>query len=673
MNNHNDLVPEVKELMLKLVSKLNTWSAAYYLHDDPLVRDHEFDMELNTLKNLEAKFPDLILLNSPTQRVGGAPMPHFIQNPHTKPMLSLDNVFDKEALEEWVNRHKLENELFTVEFKLDGMALVLTWDNGYLINALTRGDGAVGEVVTHNALAIKNLPKISHRYGRVEVRGEVVILKKDFEALNQELVAKGLKPYANPRNAAAGSMRLLDYVEASKRKLSFIAYEIIYLYGEEPKEDRSRINDTLEFMGFQTARFKTDSTKTYGADDLDEFVSNSDDLRDILPYDIDGLVIKVNNRVVQERLGFKSTCPRWAIAYKFPAEIVTSTLLSVDFQVGRTGLITPVARITPVAVGGVVVSNVTLHNEEELKRLDLRVGQDVLVKRAGDVIPKLMRLETPQTNQDVKEITFPTHCPVCKSVLYKAPKDVLWRCTGGMSCSAQLKETLANFVSRDGLDIEGVGPEFIDKAVELGLVGSAADLFQLEKEQLVEMGLGTTQISNYYGALAKSQKPRLDKYLVALGIHLVGKGTAQRLMEVFTDIESISVATKEVLMDIRDIGPDTAQSIVDYFDSVRGKYLIADLKRLGIEPYREVVSGEGPFTGLTLMVTGSVAGYTREGIKDHLLKNGAKVLGSVSKDLDFLLVGDNPGANKIRKAETLGVPMLDAVKVLSGELTIGAF
>lgn len=660
----------IKKLIEQLVSKLNTWSAAYYLHDDPIVEDAVFDLAYNQLKDLERQYPDLILPHSPTQRVGGAPMSRFIQSPHSTPMLSLENVFNDDEFEEWIERNNLREALFCIDYKLDGLALALTFEDGYLTDALTRGDGRTGEVVLHNAIVIKNVPKVHSRFGKVEVRGEVVIKRQDFEALNERMVSKGVKPYANPRNAAAGSMRLLDYVEASKRSLSFIAYDLVLLDGAVPELDRSEIYDTLIYMGFEVANFRTDSTRCYYASDVDDFYCGYEEIREDLPYDIDGLVIKVNDYKLQHTLGFKSTCPRWAVAYKFPAEIVRSTLEAVDFQVGRTGLITPVARITPVPVCGVIVSNVTLHNEEELNRLELKIGAPVLVKRAGDVIPKLIKFEGIVPEGEYQEIVFPKTCPVCTAALHRSEGQVLWRCTGGYMCPAQLKETLVNFVSREGLDIEGVGPEFIDKAVGLGLLTNPTDLFELSETQLQQMGLGPKQIVNFYAALEKAKTPKFAKFIVALGIPLVGKGTAERLAEVFSDVHSLFVATKENFLAIRDIGEDTADSLVTYFNSIRAKYLLQDLGRLDITPIKSLISKGTRFAGLKLMVSGSVPGFTRDSIREYLVSEGAVVLGSVSKELNFLLLGEGPGLAKITKAKALGITALDASKVISGEIKL---
>lgn len=656
----------VKRLLSDLVSKLNTWSSAYYLHDDPLVSDAEFDLEYRRLKELESKYPELVLPNSPTQRVGGAPMSRFIQNPHSRPMLSLDNVFDRVEFRDWLSRNGLIGEFFSVEYKLDGVALALTYENGYLINALTRGDGHIGEVVTHNALAIKNLPRIQRDFGRVEVRGEVVIKKEDFKRLNEELKVMGLKPYANPRNAAAGSMRLLDSAQAAKRNLSFIAYDLVLLDGKEPELSRTDLLTKLESMGFETASFHTQQSRLFNEEEIDSVFSEASDLRDILPYDIDGLVIKVNGHALRSHLGYKTTCPRWAIAYKFPAQVAESTLLGVDFQVGRTGLITPVARIEPVAVGGVVVSNVTLHNQEELERLELQIGAPILVKRAGDVIPKLIKFNGVIPEGNYRSIVFPNTCPVCDSALFRAENQVLWRCTNGYQCPAQLKESLVNFVSRDGLDIDGVGPEFIDKAVDLELLESPTELFELSDDALTAIGLGPKQISNFRQALEASKSPKFAKLLVALGIPLVGKGTAERLAEVFKSLGDLSVADMQSLEAIKDIGPDTAKSIVQYFDSARSKNLLMDLKRLGIAPIVTAGAIGSKYAGLTLMVTGSVPGYNREEMREYLVGNGAKVVSNVSKSLSYLLVGNDPGTAKLQKAEALGVEIKDALEFVSG-------
>lgn len=655
-----------KVLIEQLVSKLNTWSAAYYLHDDPIVSDAIFDLTYNQLKELESQHPDLVLPHSPTQRVGGAPMSKFVQNPHTTPMLSLENVFDAEQFSDWMEANKLNGVEFCIDYKLDGIALALTFEDGYVLNALTRGDGLIGEVVINNTLSITNLPKVHPRFGRVEVRGEVVIKKHDFEQLNERMLKEGKKPYANPRNAAAGSMRLLDYVETAKRRLSFIAYDITLIDGVRPQMSRSEIYDTLVYMGFEIANWRSTENKTYDADSVDDYMKEWEWNREGLPYEVDGLVIKVDDYKLQQSLGFKSTCPRWAVAYKFPAQIAQSTLEGVDFQVGRTGLITPVARITPVPICGVVVSNVTLHNEDELKRLDLKIGAPVLVKRAGDVVPKLIKFEGVIPEGDYREIVFPKVCPVCNSTLHRPEDQVLWRCTAGYRCPAQLKETLVNFVSRDGLDIEGVGPEFIEAAVSSNLVTEPMDLFELTHSDLEKVGLGPKQITNYYRSLEKAKTPKFTKFIVALGIPLVGKGTAERLAEVIDDPKGLFSADRSLFISIRDIGDDTADSLVSYLSSDRAKSLLAKMEQMGVVPLKPKRHSGGKFSGMKLMVTGTVPGFTRDSIREHLKSEGAKVTMSVSSDLSYLLTGDLPGPLKIAKANALGVPVVDAVSFLNG-------
>ncbi|MCF6765429.1 NAD-dependent DNA ligase LigA [Thiotrichales bacterium 19S3-7] len=667
----------------KLRKNLRTYNYHYHTLDDPVVPDSVYDAEFNELLVLEAAFPDLRTPNSPTMTIGSKPLDKFHQIKHKKPMLSLSNGFlddDILAFDQRVKDRLLEPEVeYECEPKFDGLAISIRYEKDQsakcqLVLALTRGDGEVGEDVTENVRRIKTVPKViegNHIPDYIEIRGEVVFPKKQFLDFNKKIVNEGGKPFANPRNAAAGSIRLLDPSSSAKRPLSFYVYSI----GDVDSTFELPLTQDEILKLFKSWRFQVSShcevvDNIVGCLDYYQKMVNK---RDSLPYEIDGLVYKVNQLNNQDKLGFipGTRKPRWAIAHKFPAEEKPTTIKSVEFQVGRTGALTPVARLEPVEVGGVIVSNATLHNMDEIRALDVRIGDRVVVKRAGDVIPKVVQVLKNERNEDLVEIIqLPKACPVCASPLIEEADQAIIRCSGDWNCQAQRKERLKHFVSRRAMDIDGLGDKLIEQLVEKELVEFPADLYKLNALTLARLDrMGKKSAENTIAAINASKEVTLARFIYALGIREVGEATAKAIAKYYGSLNAIRASQFDDLTSINDIGPVVANYIVTFWNDSKANDWVNDLldQRIifsdqsnveNIEPIDEshIVYGK------TVVITGSFTDFSRDELKDQLEALGAKVATSVSKKTDMVIAGEKAGS-KLAKAESLGIEIWDETQL----------
>jgi DNA ligase (NAD+) len=639
----------------------------YYVFDTPEIPDAAYDRLMRELQTLESQHPDLITPDSPTQRVGDTPLEGFEEVLHQVAMLSLDNAFSEEEMADFerrvLDRLKLpatEQLFYLAEPKLDGLALNLRYEQGRLVRGATRGDGTRGEDVTTNVRTIKAIPLRldgSDWPEVLEVRGEVFMPRRGFELLNQRARESGEKSFVNPRNAAAGSLRQLDPRITARRPLNFYAYGFGEVSAGPIAGSQSACMGRLRDWGlpvsplFEVVR-GVEGCITYFRGILEQ--------RDNLPYDIDGVVFKVDDLKLQDRLGFVSRAPRWAIAYKFPAQEEMTRVEAIEFQVGRTGAVTPVARLQPVFVGGVTVSNATLHNMDEVMRKDVRPGDTVVVRRAGDVIPEVVSVVLERRPDESRKVSLPAHCPVCGSDIDKPEGEAVARCSGGLFCPAQRREALKHFASRKAMDIEGLGDKLVEQLVDLKLVDTPADLFILSLEQLSGLErMAEKSAQNLLEALEKSKQTTLPRFLYALGIREVGEATAQSLARAFGTLEEIQQADEAQLQETQDVGPVVAAHIAAFFRQDHNREVIDALRRAGVRwPDLERVSEDRqPLKGKTFVITGALS-RPRDEIKAELEALGAKVAGSVSKKTDYVIAGEAAGS-KLAKAESLGVPVLD--------------
>ncbi|MDZ7662720.1 NAD-dependent DNA ligase LigA [Thiohalophilus sp.] len=656
---------KVKKRINELREQIDYHNYRYYVLDDPEIPDAEYDRLMRELEELEAEHPDLVTPDSPTQRVGATPLSAFEEVKHELPMLSLGNAFDEGEVRAFDRRAREKLQVETIEYavepKLDGLAISLLYENGKLVRGATRGDGTTGEDVTQNVRTIETIPlklRGSDYPARLEVRGEVIIAKQDFEQLNKTREQAGEKTFANPRNAAAGSLRQLDARLTAKRPLSFYCYGAGLVEGAELPDRHSATLDQLREWGMRT---NPETRVVEGIQGCLDYYQTMQEKRDKLDYEIDGLVYKVNRRDQQEQLGFVSRAPRWAIAHKFPAQEEMTRLVGIDVQVGRTGALTPVARLEPVHVGGVTVSNATLHNQDEIDRLDVRVGDTVIIRRAGDVIPQVVSVVTSKREGKLKKYHLPRTCPVCGSQTVRHEGEVVTYCTGGLYCAAQRKQALKHFASRRALDIEGLGDKLVDQLVDEDYVHDPADLFCLEKDQLVKLErMADKSAQNLKNALKKSRKTTLERFIYALGIHDVGEATARSLVNHFGSLAAVMNADKEALMAVPDIGPIVAESILTFFKQKHNQEVIDKLRRAGVtwEDIEVKPAEELPLNGKTFVLTGTLEEMSRDEARAALQALGARVTGSVSKKTDYVVVGADPGS-KADKAESLGVEILD--------------
>ncbi len=655
-----------------LRAQLLGWAEAYFERDTPMVADADYDQAMKRLEALEREFPDLVTPDSPTQRVGSAPLSEFDSVEHRLPMLSLDNAFSSEDMDDFHRRvtERLGDGdvAYCCEPKLDGVAVSIVYEHGALTLAATRGDGSHGENITANVRTISNVPLTLRGEGMLpylEVRGEVVIPRDAFERMNAQARAANEKVFVNPRNAAAGSLRQLDCRITARRPLAFTAYSVGAVEGDLPGT-HDAILQRLSEWGLPVSEYMQTVAGIAACDDYYEALARQ---RDALPFDIDGIVFKVNSMAEQDKLGFVSRAPRWAIARKFPAQEVSTQLLGVDFQVGRTGAITPVARLHPVFVGGVTVSNATLHNADEIERLGVQAGDTVVVRRAGDVIPQIVSVveSTPSDSSTERApIVFPGRCPACGSVVAREEGEAVIRCVGGMACSAQLKAVIRHFSSRKAMDIEGLGDKLINQLVDDGLVGSVADIFRLSQSQLAALErMGDKSSDNLLASIEQSRSTTLPRFIYALGIREVGEATARALANHFLELDALLASSTDLLEGVDDVGPIVARHIRGFADDERNQRVIADLLALGVNwPPVTVASGEGPLAGATWVVTGKLESMSRGDAERRLRALGAKTASSVSAKTSAVLAGPGAGGKR-KKAEELGISIVDETEWLA--------
>ena len=650
----------------KLREEINSHDYRYYVLNEPAVPDAEYDRLMNELKAIEARSPGLVTPDSPTQRVSGTTSPEFAEVKHVIPMLSLNNGFTEEDLQDFDRkvRERLGSEGpidYSATPKLDGLAISVLYRDGLLVRAATRGDGVTGEDVTANVATIRSVPR--RLRGKppavLEVRGEVFLPFKGFEKMNRDAVERGDKAYVNPRNAASGSLRQLDPRITAQRPLDLNFYELGVVEGGTVPERHSELAPWLNALGLRTG---TEGRKVRGVEGCLDYYRDIGARRAKLPFQIDGVVYKVDRRADQEKLGFVSRAPRWALAHKFPADEEMTLLEDVIFNVGRTGALTPAAKLKPVFVGGVTVSNATLHNMDEVARKGFKIGDTVVVRRAGDVIPEVVRYLPELRPVDARDIVMPATCPVCGSPVTRLEDQAVYKCTGGvLKCRAQRAEWLMHFAGRRAMDIEGLGEKLIEQLVNDGTVSTPADLYSLEARTLAERErMGEKSAQNVIDAIAKSRKTTLPRLLFGLGIPQVGESTALALAEQFGSLEKLQQASAEQIEETPDVGPIVSRSVFEFFQSELAKSVVERLARSGVEYPRIDVKERAalPLAGLTIVITGTLAGLQREAAEDALRTLGAKVSGSVSKKTSFLVVGADAGS-KLAKAQSLGVRILD--------------
>jgi DNA ligase (NAD+) len=643
----------------------------YYVLDAPTLSDAQYDTLYRELAAIEARYPDLVTPDSPTQRVGGAPAAGFEPVRHRVPMLSIRTETDTTVGAAAKFDARIRRDLgiaadappvdYLAELKFDGLAISLRYEQGALVQAATRGDGEVGEDVTRNIRTIRAIPP-RLRGKRVpevlEIRGEVYMTRRDFEALNERQRAAGLKTFINPRNTAAGAVRQLDPAATAQRPLHFFAYGLGETHGFAGPATLSGVLDAIEAFGLPVNR---DRRRARGAEALASFYEDVASRRAKLPFEIDGVVYKVDNLELQRKLGFVTREPRWAVAHKFPAEEMATEVLGIEVQVGRTGAITPVARLAPVFVGGVTVTNATLHNEDEVRRKDVHIGDTVIVRRAGDVIPEVVRVLVDKRPRGAKAFVMPKTCPECGSAVIRLPDEAVARCTGGLVCPAQRKQALLHFASRRAMDIEGLGDKLVDQLVDAGLVHTPADIFVLTAETLASLDrMADKSAANVVAAIDGSRATTLARFIYALGIRHVGEATARDLARHFGALDALMRADREQLQEAPDVGPVLAESIADFFAERHNLEVIAALRKAGVHwteaaPQRAV---RGRLAGLTIVLTGTLPTLSRDDAKALIEGAGGKAAGSVSKKTDYVIAGEDAGS-KLAKAQELAIPILD--------------
>lgn len=655
---------KIKKEIEKLRHQIDEHNYRYHVLDDPLISDAEYDQLFLRLKKLEGQFPVFITPDSPTQRVGALPLKGFASVLHDVPMLSLDNAFTEQSIfafdQRIHDRLKINSHVeYCCEPKLDGAAISIRYKDGLLIQAATRGDGTTGEDVTENIKTIKMLPlrlRGKNHPRILDVRGEVFMSKKGFEKLNSQAAKEGGKIFANPRNAAAGSLRQLDSHITASRSLEIYCYGIGLIKDHwKPKQHKEILEQLIEWG----LRVNPLIEVVKGPEGCLAYYQRMLKKRDKLPYEIDGVVYKVNNLAEQAQLGFITRAPRWAIAHKFPAEEAYSKIEAVEFQVGRTGALTPVARLAPVHVRGVTVSNATLHNMDEIRRKDIHIGDVVIVRRAGDVIPEVYAVVKERRSKDVKQIVLPKHCPVCHSAIEQVEGEAVARCTGGLICPAQRKETIKHFASRHAMNIEGLGDKLVDQLVDTKLIHSVADIYMLTQSQLENLErMGKKSAENLLEEVEKSKNTTLPRFLYALGIREVGEATAKQLAVHFKMLPTLQQATEDELQAVPDIGPIVAAHIAHFFHEQHNREIIQKLLKAGVHWPEIKSSKELPLAGKIFVITGTLANMSRDEAKEKLEKLGAKVAGSVSSKTSYVIVGIEPGS-KLDKAKKLGIQTLN--------------
>ena len=662
---------EARPLIDHLRSVVRRHDHRYYVQDDPLISDAEYDRLYRRLQELETAFPELQSPDSPTQRVGGEPIDEFEKHEHPQPLLSLSNAFDGTELREWYDRCQrgLKDRFgevepaVTAELKIDGVAMALTYEEGQLSVAATRGNGTVGEDVTHNIRTVQRIPlriPVSGANGqpppeRIEVRGEVFMRKSEFDALNERLVDEGKTPFANPRNATAGTLRQLDPSVVARRPMSFFAFAVGPM-SDGPPDTHSAVLNLLGDLGLpleeHTERFDS-------LDAVVDFCEYWVEHRDSLDYEVDGVVVKIDRHDYRDELGTIADAPRWAVAYKFPAREATTTLLDIEVNVGRTGAVNPEAVLEPVEVGGVTISQATLHNEDYIEERDIRIGDTVVVKRAGDVIPQVVRAVPDARTGDEEPWSFPENCPACGTELVRLPDEADYFCPNS-ECPAQFRRLVEHFVQRDGMDVEGLGERLCHRLVDLGLIETLADLYRIEKEDLLPLeGFAEKSAQNLVTAIEESKDRPLNRLLFALGIPHVGKTVAETVVKHYRSLDDLAEATPDDLVAIDGIGPTIAESIADWFAVEKNRSLIDDLEAEGVNVERkpheapDEADEDLPLADCTVVITGSLPERTRTEASDAIERAGGNVTSSVSGNTDVLVVGDNPGS-KLEDAQEEG-------------------
>lgn len=656
-----------------LRAEIEAHNYRYYVLDAPTISDAEWDAMFRELQQLEAQYPELIDPDSPTQRVGAAPLAAFAQVTHRMPMLSLNNAFDDADIEAFDRRVRevlgVDTVAYYCEPKFDGLAISLRYEQGRLVQGATRGDGYTGEDVTANVRTVKNLPlrlALKEPPAVLEVRGEVLMWRRDFERLNASQRERGDKEFANPRNAAAGSLRQLDSRITARRPLRFFAYGVGHAEGWHLPATQGELLDLLSHYGFAVSE---DRRVVQGSAGLHAYYRDMQARRARLPYDIDGVVYKVDSMAQQSELGFVSRAPRFAIAHKYPAEEAQTELQAIEIQVGRTGALTPVARLKPVFVGGVTVTNATLHNEDEVRRKDVWPGDTVIVRRAGDVIPEVVGVAQPGPRRAADEFRMPANCPVCGSAVVRLPDEAVARCSGGLFCPAQRKQALLHFASRRAMDIEGLGEKLVDQLVDGGIVRTPPDLYRLGVLKLAALErMGEKSAQNLVDAIDRSRKPTLARFIYALGIRNVGEATAKDLAAHFGTLDALMSADEAALLEVPDVGPVVAEAIRQFFSEPHNREVVEQLRADNMLEIRESaprqIVAEGPAAGKTFVLTGTLPGMTRDEAKALIEAHGGKVAGSVSKKTSYVVAGAEAGS-KLAKAEALGVPILDEAGLLN--------
>ena len=668
------ILEQVRAEYEQLKDELNQHNHRYYVLDEPTIPDSEYDRSMRRLQDIEQQHPELLSDDSPSQRVGGAALPSFSQVSHAVPMLSLDNAFSEEELEAFDRRisdrlnYKDDQQIdYVCEPKLDGVAVSLLYNQGLLVCGATRGDGKVGEDITANVRTINSIPLRLNGDGipeLLEVRGEIYLPRGGFDKINAAAIAKGDKPFVNPRNAAAGSLRQLDSKITASRPLEMCAYSVGQFQGGETPDSHLNMLKALGSWGF---KINTYVEAVQGIAACEAYYERMQKRRDQLPYDIDGIVYKVNDLGLQQRLGFVSKAPRWAIARKFPAQEEMTQLVDVEFQVGRTGALTPVARLAPVFVGGVTVSNATLHNGDEIARLGLCIGDTVIIRRAGDVIPKVAAVVLDRRPENAQPIVFPENCPVCQSSVRRVEGEAVARCSGGLFCGAQSKEAIKHFASRKAMDIDGLGDKLVELLVGRGLIYSPADLYELSATKIADLErMGEKSAQNLIDSIAVSRQTTLAKFLFALGIREVGEATGQTLARNFGSLEAIIEADQDALLEVDDIGPVVAYYIRDFFRNPDNLSIINALRESGVswDDIDITAQDSQPLKGQTWVLTGGMEIMSRAEAKDRLQELGAKVAGSVSAKTSQVVAGPGAGS-KLTKAQSLDIPVFDEEQFLA--------
>ncbi|MBT2625497.1 NAD-dependent DNA ligase LigA [Bacillus sp. ISL-32] len=654
-----------------LRSTINQYSYEYYTLDEPSVPDSEYDKLMQELLALEEEYPDLRTPDSPTQRVGGAVIDAFQKVRHGTPMLSLGNAFNAEDLRDFDRRVRQavgDDVAYNVELKIDGLAVSLRYEDGYFVRGATRGDGTTGEDITENLKTIRNIPLKMKRNLSIEVRGEAYMPKRSFEALNEERLKKEEEPFANPRNAAAGSLRQLDPKIAAKRNLDIFVYSIAEL-DEMGVDSQSQGLDFLDEIGFKTNQ---ERKKCGTIDEVIDMIEELQAKRADLPYEIDGIVVKVDSLDQQEELGFTAKSPRWAIAYKFPAEEVVTTLLDIELNVGRTGVITPTAVLEPVKVAGTTVQRASLHNEDLIREKDIRILDKVVIKKAGDIIPEVVNVLTEQRTGEEQEFNMPTTCPECGSELVRIEGEVALRCINP-ECPAQIREGLIHFVSRNAMNIDGLGERVITQLFQEKLVRNVADLYKLTKERVIQLErMGEKSTDNLISSIQKSKENSLERLLFGLGIRFIGSKAAKTLAMHFETLDHLKKATKEELLAVDEIGEKMADAVITYFQKEEMIELLDELEQLGVNTlYKgpkkvKVEDSDSYFAGKTIVLTGKLEKLSRNDAKAQIEALGGKLTGSVSKNTDLVIAGEAAGS-KLTKAEELNIEVWNEEQLL-GEL-----